>query len=153
MRKILLPPRVVLALLISSVVLGLAVPVAGPAAWPLRALGPLLVVPALILTVSSAGRFREAGTNILPHRDPDVLVSGGHFRWTRNPMYLGFLGLLMGVSFAVGSLTAWIGPLAYFLYSALWIIPFEEERMAARFGDDYTVYRQRVPRWVGTVRP
>lgn len=152
MRTILLPPRVMLALLIASVAIGIAVPVAGPLAWPIRLIGVVIAIPALAISASSANRFQRVGTNILPHLDPDVLVSDGHFRWTRNPMYVGFLGLLSGVAIAVGSLTAWIGPVLYFLYSHLWIIPFEEKRMQARFGTDYDDYRRRVPRWAGLVR-
>lgn len=152
MRRLLIPPRVVLTLLITSIGVGLAAPVLGPAAWPLRVVGLVLIVPSLAINISSAGRFQQIGTNIYPYLDPDVLVATGHFRWTRNPMYVGFLGLLTGAAIAVGSLTAWLGPVAYFLYSELWIIPFEEERMTARFGDDYAAYRRRVPRWIGPVR-
>ena len=152
MRKILIPPRVVLVLLIASMALGLATPVAGPLTWPLRALGAVLVVPSLVVTSTSAGRFRQIGTNIYPYLDPDVLVATGRFRWTRNPMYVGFLGVLIGASLAVGTLTAWVGPVGYFLYSSAWIIPFEEERMAARFGADYATYQQLVPRWIGRIR-
>ena len=153
MRKLLVPPRVMLALLILSVTVGLALPVAGPLAWPVRVVGIVLAAAALAISASSAQRFERVGTNILPYLDPDVLVSDGHFRWTRNPMYVGFLGLLTGVAVATGSLTAWAGPVLYFLYSQLWIIPFEEARMQARFGPDYDEYRRRVPRWLGPVRP
>lgn len=152
MRTILLPPRVMLALLTVSVIVGLAVPVAGPLPWPVRVAGALIAIPSLLVSARSAGRFREVGTNILPYRDPDILVAGGDFRWTRNPMYVGFLGVLVGVAFAVGSLSGWIGAVVYFLYSQLWIIPFEGERMAAQFGDAFAEYRRRVPRWIGPVR-
>lgn len=152
MREFFIPPRVVLFLVVASIGVGLVYPVVGPAVWPIRLVGAALIVPSLVVNVTSAGRFQRIGTNILPYRDPDILVAEGHFRWTRNPMYTGFLGLLVGVAFAVGSLTAWLGPAVYFLYSQLWIIPFEEERMAARFGADYARYQTRVPRWIGRVR-
>lgn len=152
MREILIPPRVVLALLVVSAILGVALPLVGPLATPIRIAGLVLIPASLAVNVTSAGRFRRVGTNILPYRDPDILVADGHFRWTRNPMYVGFLGTLVGVAFAVGTLSAWIGPVTYLLYSQLWIIPYEEERMAAQFGSAYDSYRRRVPRWIGRVR-
>ena len=122
MRKILIPPRVVLALLVATIAVGLTVPLLGPLVWPLRVAGLVVVVPALMVNISSAGRFQAIGTNIYPYLDPDVLVATGHFRWTRNPMYVGFLGLLVGAALVVGSLSAWIGPVGYFLYSQIYAV-------------------------------
>ena len=68
-------------------------------------------------------------------------------------MYLGFTLALGGVALLVGSLSAVIGPVFFWLLADRWYVPFEERRMTARFGPAYQQYRIMVPRWVGRPRP
>ena len=145
----LLPPRLVLILIIVSVALGLLVPVLGPLALPLRIAGGALIVASIWLNLSNAQRFAKIGTNIVTFNDPGTLVSDGAFRFTRNPMYLGFVGLMVGVALIVGTLTAWVGVIGFWIAGNFWYIPFEEGRMLARFGDDYVAYQGEVRRWIG----
>ena len=148
----LLPPLLFLPLLVFSVVLGLLVPIAGPLTWALRVLGVPVAAAGLTLNVGGAGLFQRTGTNIKTFNDPGVLVTDGPFRFTRNPMYLGFTLMLCGVALLVGTLSAWIGAAVFFAAANAWYIPFEEDRMRSTFGASYDDYRRRVPRWLGPVR-
>lgn len=146
----LLPPHLVLALLVLMVALTLMLPVADfPSGW-LRLVGVVPVLAGLALTLSGSNLFTRVATNIKTFDDPEVLVTAGPFRWTRNPMYLGFLLLLSGVAWGLGAASAWTGPLLFLVAADRWYIPFEERRMQATFGDDYTRYQGTVRRWVGT---
>ena len=145
----LLPPHLFALLTVVSVVLGVRVPLVGPAPWPLRIIALVPFVVGARLTVASARRFDELGTNIKTFDDPDHFVDDGAFRRTRNPMYLGFAAMLAGIAAAVGSLSAWVSPLVFVAAAERWYIPFEERRMADRFGAVYEDYRRRVPRWIG----
>ena len=98
----LLPPLLFLPLLVISVVLGLLVPVAGPLTCALRILGVPVAAAGLTLNVGGAGLFQRTGTNIKTFNDPGVLVTEGPFRFTRNPMYLGFTLMLSGAALLVG---------------------------------------------------
>ena len=148
----LLPPTLVLVLIVVSVIVGVAVPIIGPlsGAWRLAGLVPLVV--GLWLNLGGAGLFSRLDTNIRTFDEPGRLVTAGPFRFSRNPMYLGFMAVLAGVALLVGSLSAWMGPVAFFGAANFWYIPFEEARMRSNFGDDYDHYRSRVRRWVGPVR-
>ena len=148
----LLPPLLFLPLLAISIVLGLVVPIAGPLSWALRILGVPVAIAGLTLNIGGAGLFNRIGTNIKTFDDPGRLVEEGPFRFTRNPMYLGFTLMLCGAALLVGSLTAWTGAVAFFAAANLWYIPFEEARMRSIFGPQYEDYRRRVPRWLGPVR-
>lgn len=148
----LLPPLLFLPLVVISIVVGLVAPVAGPLSWALRVLGVPVAVAGLTLNVGGAGLFNRIGTNIKTFDDPGRLVEEGPFRFTRNPMYLGFTLMLCGTALLVGTLTAWIGAAVFFIAANLWYIPFEEARMQATFGPQYDDYRGRVPRWLGPVR-
>eukprot|EP01030_Chromulinospumella_sphaerica_P019292 gene19292-19175_t len=109
--------------------------------WALAALG-------LALSFSGAGLFRRVGTNIKTFDDPNVLVTGGPFRLTRNPMYLGFVLLLAGVALALGAASPWVVPAAFWLLADRWYIPFEERAMRRTFGEPYEAYSRRVRRWL-----
>jgi len=148
----LLPPRLVLILTVISVVLGLLVPILGPLAIGFRIGGGVVLAIGVGLNLRSAQRFARIGTNIVTFNDPGTLVTDGAFRFTRNPMYLGFVGIMIGVALLVGTLSAWVGVIGFWLAANQWYIPFEEGRMLARFGDDYVAYQRRVRRWLGPPR-
>ncbi|MEM7288138.1 MAG: methyltransferase, partial [Actinomycetota bacterium] len=116
----LLPPLLFLPLLVASVVVGLVVPVLGPTTWAIRALGVPVAAVGLTLNLGGAGLFNRIGTNVKTFDDPGRLVTGGPFRFTRNPMYLGFTSMLCGAALLVGTLTAWIGAVAFFVAANLW---------------------------------
>jgi len=139
------------ALFVVSTIVGLVAPIAGPAAWGVRLVGIPIAVAGLALTISSAGIFSRVGTNIVTFYDPDQFVTQGPFKFTRNPMYLGFSIALAGAAICIGSVSAWIGPVAFVVIANLWYIPFEEARMHATFGAAYDDYRRQVPRWLGRV--
>lgn len=141
-----LPPILVLGLLIMMAVLrgfwpGPLIP--RPVTW----LGLIPLLLGIGLLIAGSGRFRQVGTNIKTFDEPDVMVTDGPFRFSRNPMYLGFLLLLLGAAVLMGALTPLLGPALFALAAQLWYIPFEERTMHAKFGDTYRDYVRRVRRW------
>lgn len=94
--------------------------------------------------------FRRARTTVDP-TDPgksSALVTHGIYRLTRNPMYLGFLLLLLAWCVELANLLALAGPVAFQLYMNRFQIEPEERMLEERFGADYVDYRRRVRRWV-----
>jgi AraC family transcriptional regulator, transcriptional activator FtrA len=94
--------------------------------------------------------FRRAKTTVNPMK-PDTtstLVVSGIYRYTRNPMYLGFLLLLMAWAAALSNLLALVSLLAFVLYMNRFQIVPEERMLASRFAQDYAEYRARVRRWL-----
>ncbi|MEQ8485930.1 MAG: isoprenylcysteine carboxylmethyltransferase family protein [Pseudomonadales bacterium] len=110
------------------------------------ALGAAGVVIALL----GVGAFRSAGTTVDP-RAPDRtehLVTTGIYRFTRNPMYLGMLLLLLAWGVYVRSVPALALVPAFVLYMNLFQIAPEERHMRGKFGDTFTRYQSRVRRWL-----
>lgn len=144
-----LPPVLVATLAVLAVAVGWLVPIldAPPGWWRASGLAP--IAAGVLLTMRSAALFNRRDTNINTFRDPDYLVVDGAFRWSRNPMYLGFALLLAGVALAVGAVSAWIAPLTFVLASERLYIPYEEQRMTERFSADYLAYQQTTRRWIG----
>jgi protein-S-isoprenylcysteine O-methyltransferase Ste14 len=112
-------------------------------------LGIALVAVAWIPPVSAFILFRRAGTEINPISTTNLaLVTGGPYRFTRNPMYLGLVILALGIALWVGSWPMFIAPVAVFI-TCHWVhIPFEEAKMRRQFGAEYDDYVARVRRWI-----
>jgi protein-S-isoprenylcysteine O-methyltransferase Ste14 len=110
------------------------------------------VVAALGGAISLAGdiEFRRARTTVNPWRPQNAssLVTSGVFRFTRNPMYLGLLLVLVG--WAVFLASAWpvAGPPAFMLCIGRLQIEPEERVLVAKFGAAYADYASRVRRWL-----
>ena len=83
-------------------------------------------------------------------RGTAVLV--GPYRYTRNPMYVGNLGMIFSLGLIVRSL--WV--LVYFVLLAivthLYITRHEEPVLEKRLGVEYTAYKLAVPRWLPALR-
>lgn len=96
-------------------------------------------------------RFLRARTTVHPlHPEhATALVVAGTYRYTRNPMYLGLLLLLVAWALWLGSLAVWlVVPVFVFVLTRLQIVP-EERALAAKFGAEYQAYRAAVARWLG----
>lgn len=149
MRKIILPP-VILALCLIGIV---AVNFYNMAAYILfsgsiTSAGYPVILLGVILPVWGARLFRQHKTNILPYKDPEHIVKTGPFSFSRNPMYLGMLLVLLGVSIIYGTALSFIFPLAYFCVANGYFIPYEESRMTEIIGDEFLAYKAQVRRWI-----
>lgn len=100
------------------------------------------------MMMAANGQFQRMGTNVKTFNEPGKLITDGWFRFTRNPMYLGFLLILLGAWLLFGTATPVVGPLAFGIIANFWYVPFEERAMQAKFGAAYLAYQQRVRRWL-----
>jgi len=119
--------------------------------WPFG-LGAALGLALLGGAISLAGiwEFRRARTTINP-RAPmraRALVTTGVYRFTRNPMYLGMLLVLLGWAVYLGNAATLLGPLLSVLLLGQLQIKPEERILRERFAQDYPRYAARVRRWL-----
>lgn len=84
-----------------------------------------------------------------PIDPPRQLVIAGLYKYTRNPMYVGVLTVIVAEAILSSSLAllAYAGLL--FLCFHAFVVFYEEPALQRRFGEDYAAYCGRVPRWVG----
>ena len=104
----------------------------------------------LFVGVSGIRAFLRARTTINPVdiEAASRLVTGGIFQYTRNPMYVGFTGLLTALAILLGTPWAMLGPLLFFVFTWRFQIAPEERVMQAKFGESYADYRASVRRWL-----
>jgi protein-S-isoprenylcysteine O-methyltransferase Ste14 len=109
--------------------------------------GLALVAVSLFIVFGGLKKFSALKINPLPIYPVAQMITGGLYRYTRNPMYLGLVVFLFGIAVAAGSLAFLVATLAMFVYLNAYAIPREEAYLARTFGDDYRAYCTRVPRW------
>ena len=144
------PPLVLVAALSSGFVLGAWLPlpwIPSPLADVLLAIGWLMVMLVVLLDVQAIRALWRAKTTVQPHKESDQLVTGGPFALTRNPIYVGYVALIIAAALIAGN--AWFLPLAVLAAIALrkFAIDGEERHLAAKFGRRYRDYTKRVRRW------
>ena len=113
-------------------------------------LAAAVALPGGLLGLFGILAFYRQSTTINPHKPEhtEVLVTGGIYRCSRNPMYLGLLLVLAAVGLYLGNpATAVVLPLFVWYMNRFQIKP-EEQVMEQKFGADYTRYRSQVRRWI-----
>ena len=143
-----LPPIFFLGSILLMVLLRFMFP--GPQ-WALtsgRAIGGFLLLLGILLNVMSARLFEKRGTAIKPFERSKALVVEGPYRFTRNPMYLGMLIILLGLGMLLGStIPLLVIPVFLMLITTRFVL-VEEHMLAERFGKAYKEYSARVRRWL-----
>jgi protein-S-isoprenylcysteine O-methyltransferase Ste14 len=101
-----------------------------------------------ILSVWSIGLFHRARTSFLPIKPTTALVIYGPYQFTRNPMYLGFICLYLGLAVWLGVFWALILLPAVIAVIQCYVIVREEQYLERKFGEEYLRYKAAVRRWI-----
>jgi len=142
------PPIFALALIILSIILHFTYPVGKIINYPINLLGIVGLVIGLYIALKGKNTFQKLGAPVIPGKKPKIIVREGLFKFTRNPMYLGFIIFLLGIAVLLGSIVALISPMVFFLIINFIFIPFEERLMERTFGKKYLEYKKQVRKWV-----
>lgn len=92
--------------------------------------------------------FKNREAEIHTFKQPRALIIDGPFRFSRNPMYLGFTLVLLAGAFFVNTWCALLVPLVFLFASALWYIPHEERTLRKTFGSAFDDYAWQTRRWI-----
>jgi protein-S-isoprenylcysteine O-methyltransferase Ste14 len=93
-------------------------------------------------------QFRRRGVAICPTAATVSLITDGIYRFTRNPMYLGMVLMLLALAMFAGTVPFYVAALALFGVLNFAFCPYEERKLANIFGPAFRAYRERVPRWL-----
>jgi protein-S-isoprenylcysteine O-methyltransferase Ste14 len=126
---------------------------AGPVSLKLPEIcGVLLITIGVAIYLSCAFSFVRFGRGTpAPIDPPTELVVQGMYRFSRNPMYVGVVTVLLGESLLFRSSLLLIYTAVVFIAFNIFIMWYEEPTLQRMFGESYDSYRRRVPRWVGRV--
>jgi protein-S-isoprenylcysteine O-methyltransferase Ste14 len=110
----------------------------------------VLAAAGLLVDVAGILSFMRARTTVNPLKpaSASTLVTAGIYRFTRNPMYLGMLLLLLGWAVYLANIASFIVVPIYVLYLNRFQIGPEERALASLFGERYAGYKLQVRRWL-----
>lgn len=142
------PPVLTLLHLLAAFLLGWLVPLALPAPGWIPFAGWLIVLGGLALGFWALMRFRQAGTSLDPHGQATNLVTDGPYRFSRNPIYVCYLCLLVGFPLVLRIYWGLIlVPVLVILMNRL-VIAYEEAYLTRCFGEAYLAFKAKVRRWL-----
>ena len=109
--------------------------------WPLVVGGPV---------VGSLGlrEMKRADTNVDPREPTTAIVTGGPYRFTRNPLYLSMTLIYAGITALANALPAALLLPVVLHIMRRGVIEREESYLERKFGDEYLDYKARVRRWI-----
>ena len=110
--------------------------------------GQLVIGIGFLVILSALLAFRRGGTAPSPYRPTTALVASGPYRFSRNPIYLGFALVHLGIGLCLGNPWMVILLVPALLLMRYGVIDREERYLAMKFGEDYRRYCADVRRWV-----
>ena len=146
-----IPPVVVIAVVAALMwLVSWAVPGFGFTFSAAYLVAPMLAVAGIAISALGIASFKRAGTTVNPMKpqSSSVLVVSGVYKLTRNPMYLGFLLVLLGWAVFLSNVLAFLLLQAFIAYMNRFQIEPEEKALASLFGKEFENYRSRVRRWL-----
>lgn len=142
------PPLLAFIYIATAYLLGWFVRIPRNATAVERALGFGLVCIGFLIGASAYLEFRKAHTTLDPHGAANQLVTGGIYRFTRNPIYLGFLFMVVGLPLNSGLYWGMFLCPVYAVTMNHLVIMKEEAYLGMKFKEQYKDYQSRVRRWI-----
>ena len=112
------------------------------------AVGGSLALIGFALMGLSVREFRRAGTSVIPGEPSTVLLESGPYRFTRNPIYIGFVIFYFGLAIMLTSAWMLLLLIPVLIILQRGVVEREEAYLQAKFGAAYRKYQARVPRWL-----
>ena len=142
------PPLVFLGYLIGALILNWIVPFPAPWTFVLRLVGGLAIIGGILFVGSAFLQMRKSNTPVDPREPVTAFVTSGPYRFTRNPIYLGFFLIYLGFTLLAGTLWGLIASPFLIWTITQAVIHAEEIYLTEKFGEQYKQYRSRVRQWI-----
>ena len=138
------PVILLLCLMLQFLLIGIA-----PIAIQLSVLiGLLMISFSIFLIIYSFIELKNHETTYIPDGEPEQLVTSGPFAYSRNPIYLGMLGILLSVGLFSQSLSSFLIPVLFiFIIENTWI-KHEEDKLKSLFEKEWNEYVLKTRKWL-----
>ena len=117
----------------------------GPVRW---ICGGFFLALGVALNISGFVTQRRAGTDPIPFNPTTRIVTHGLYRFTRNPMYIGFALWTFGIAILADSMWMLSAVPIGLILTDLLIVRREERYLERKFGGEYVSYKNKVRRWI-----
>lgn len=125
-----------------------------PVWWPARVLGAALAAAGVAVLLHAFWRFVSEGRGTpAPIAPTETLVTGGAYRFVRNPMYVAVLCAILGQALLFGQIALLVYGLVVFVAVFSFVTFYEEPVLSERYGAEYEQYKRAVPGWIPRLTP
>lgn len=142
------PPVFYLVMILLGYGLNQIVPLQWQAGFYSLWIGIFLIAFGLTVVAWASIEFRRHQTTILPHKASRRIIQKGPFRLSRNPIYVAFTLIQIGVGIATGILWILLLVLPTLWVMTKFVIEREEAFLKHAFGEEYISYLAKVRRWI-----
>lgn len=111
--------------------------------------GIIFLIGGIFLRGWAAYLFYQQKLKVVVLKPQSSLVTSGPFRFSRNPLILGIIAIVLGIALIFESWGGVVLSLLVFLFWDMWIRKVEEKELERVFGEEYRQYKKVVPRWIG----
>lgn len=146
--KRILPPSLLTVSIGLMLVLDFIFPVQRIFSFPFNLSGITLICFGIWISISGSNHFQQEKTTVMTFNTPKVLVTDGLYKYSRNPMYLGFAFVIIGICVLLGSLSPILVAVIFLVVLDGYYIRYEETVLQKSFGTEYMEYKKRVRRWI-----
>lgn len=143
-----LPPTYLFITIIIVIALHFILPITIFIPFPWNLIGILPIILGIVFNLIADNAFKVRMTTVKPFEESSALVTNGVFRLSRNPMYLGFVFILLGIGTLLGSLTPFLITLLFTISIYRMYIIVEEKMLEEKFGEEWLSYKNKVRRWI-----
>ena len=110
--------------------------------------GAVVLAFAIVVLFWAIAAFRREHTSPEPNREPAAIVTSGPYRFSRNPMYVANVLLIVGFALLTGSAWFAIAAAVQFVLLNAWVIPSEEARLKEKYPDVAREWFSKTRRWL-----
>jgi protein-S-isoprenylcysteine O-methyltransferase Ste14 len=115
--------------------------------YPFNLIGIIFILFGGMMSGKSAKTLKKHGAPMNLEKKSTTVVQEGFFSYSRNPMYLGMILLLVGLSILSKNILSFTAPVFCCLIVNFKFISDEEKKMEADLGKEYLEYKSKVRRW------
>ena len=142
------PPVLALLHIIAAYLLAWFLPLPFIVPSIVKYIGFALVVIGFLLGGGAVLAFRRARTTLDPYHPVSTIVTSGVYGFSRNPIYLSFLLMVIGIPLNSGTYWGIILAVIFILLCNRLVVEHEEAYLGKKFGTTYSNYTSRVRRWL-----
>jgi len=143
-----LPPRIFQLAIVAIIVIHFVIPIKYLYDSLIRFIGVIPILTGTYLNIYTDILFKKRKTTIKPSEEPSILIEDGPFRYSRNPVYLGMVLIILGCSLISGSILSLLVPVIFTFIIHYKYILIEEAILEKCFGDKYLNYKRKVRCWM-----
>jgi protein-S-isoprenylcysteine O-methyltransferase Ste14 len=143
-----MPPFILLAFIAAGLIINFIYPLHFVHGLFRYASGALFLVVSGVMVIAAHAVMRKAGTNANVRKPATVIVTDGVYRYTRNPMYLAMVLLLIALSLLLNNLWILILTPVFIGVMQKGVIEREESYLEKKFGSGYAEYKKTARRWI-----